>query len=82
MTESFSFPRRFIYLCEIAFSGPYRCNFRKVRAFGYFIAPLLCIVSSRAAFFAAQTLDFAVKFRFVFRRYVLALLSVGRFAKV
>ena len=88
MTESFSFPRHLIYLREIAFSGPYGCNFRKVRVFVYFIAPLLYIVSSRAAFFTARTLDLPVKFRLVFRyeavvfrRYVLALLLVGLLRK-
>ena len=48
--ESFYFPKRFIYLRGIAFSGPYRWNFRKARDFAYFIDPLLCIVASRAAF--------------------------------
>ena len=48
--ESFYFPKRFIYLRGIAFSGPYRWNFRKARDFVYFIDPLLCIVASRAAF--------------------------------
>ena len=43
-------PKRFIYLRGIAFSGPYRWNFRKARDFVYFIDPLLCIVASRAAF--------------------------------
>ena len=88
MTERFSFPRRFFHLREIAFSGPYRCNFRKVRVFVYFIDPLLYIVSSLAAFLTARTVDFPVKFRFVFRyeavvfrRYVLALLSVGLLRK-
>ena len=65
--ESFSFPKRFIYLRGIAFSGPYCWNFRKAREFVYFIDPLLCLVASRAAFFAARTLDFVVKFWFVFR---------------
>ena len=85
--ESFYFPKRFIYLRGIAFSGPYRWNFRKARDFAYFIDPLLCIVASRAALIA-RTLDFAVKFRLVFRyeavvfrRYVLALLSVGLLRK-
>ena len=89
MTESFSFPRCFIYPREIAFSGPYRCNFRKVRVFVYFIAPLLYIVSSRAAFFTARTFDFPVKFRLVFRYealvfriYLIALLSVGLLRKL
>ena len=48
--ESFYFPKRFIYLRGIAFSGHYRWNFRKARDFVYFIDPLLCIVASRAAF--------------------------------
>ena len=48
--ESFYFPKRFIYLRGIAFSGPYRWHFRKARDFVYFIDPLLCIVASRAAF--------------------------------
>ena len=48
--ESFYFPKRFIYLRGIAFSGPYRWNFRKARDFVYFIDPLLCIVASPAAF--------------------------------
>ena len=48
--ESFYFPKRFIYLRGIAFSGPYHWNFRKARDFVYFIDPLLCIVASRAAF--------------------------------
>ena len=48
--QSFSFQRRFIYLRGIAFSRPYRWNFRKVRDFPYFIDPLLRIVSLRAAF--------------------------------
>ena len=48
--ESFYFPKRFIYLRGIAFSGPHRWNFRKARDFVYFIDPLLCIVASRAAF--------------------------------
>ena len=48
--ESSYFPKRFIYLRGIAFSGPYRWNFRKVRDFVYFIDPLLCIVASRASF--------------------------------
>ena len=48
--ESFYFPKRFIYLRAIAFSGPYRWNFRKARDFVYFIDPLLCIVASRASF--------------------------------
>ena len=38
--ESFSFPRHFIYLSEITFSGPYRWNFPRVRDFVYFIDPL------------------------------------------
>ena len=48
--ESFYFPKRFIYLRGIAFSGHYRWNFRKARDFVYFIDPLFCIVASRAAF--------------------------------
>ena len=48
--ESFYFPKLSIYLRGIAFSGPYRWNFRKARDFVYFIDPLLCIVASRAAF--------------------------------
>ena len=48
--EGFSFPKRFIYLCGIAFSCPYRWNFQKARDFVYFIDPLLCIVASRAPF--------------------------------
>ena len=48
--ESFYFPKRFIYLHGIAFSGPYHWNFRKARDFVYFIDPSLCIVASRAAF--------------------------------
>ena len=73
---------------EPGLSRPYRWNFRKVRDFVYFIDPLLRIVSLRAAFFAARTLDCPVKFRLVFwyeavvfRRYVLALLSVGLLRK-
>ena len=87
MTESFSFPRRFIYLREIAFSGPYRCNFRKVRVFVYFIAPLLysfftsCIFHDTDSWLPSKI---SVVFRYeavVFRRYVLALLSVGLLRK-
>ena len=77
--ESFYFPKRFIYLRGIAFSGPYRWNFRKARDFVYFIDPLLCIVASRASFSRHGLL-----FRYeavVFRRYVLALLSVGLLRK-
>ena len=48
--DSFYFPKRFIYLRRIVFSGPYRWNFRKARDFVYFIDPLLCIVASRAVF--------------------------------
>ena len=48
--ESFYFPKLFIYLRGIAFTGPYRWNFRKARDFVYFIDLLLCIVASRAAF--------------------------------
>ena len=48
--ESFYSPKRFIYLRGIAFSGPYRWNFRKARDFVYFIDLLLCIVASRASF--------------------------------
>ena len=48
--ETFYFPKRFIYLRGIAFSGPYHWNFRKARDFVYFIDLLLCTVASRAAF--------------------------------
>ena len=85
--ESFYFPKRFIYLRGIAFSGPYRCNFRKVRVFVYFIAPLLysfftsCIFHDTDSWLPSKI---SVVFRYeavVFRRYVLALLSVGLLRK-
>ena len=87
--QSFSFQRRFIYLRGILFSRPYRWKFRKVRDFFNFIDPLLRIVSLRAAFSRhGRFSDFVVKFRFVFRyeavvfrRYVLALLSVSLLQK-
>ena len=72
----------FIHRRGFAFSGPYRWNFRKVRDFVYFIDPFIVHSCLTRFIFAARTLDFAVKFRFVFRyeavvfkRYVLALLS-------
>ena len=70
-----------MYLREIALVVLIAEIFEKVRDFVYFIYPLLRIVSLRAAFFAARTLDFPVKFWLVLRRYVLALLSVGLLRK-
>ena len=77
--ESFYFPKHFIYLRGIAFSGPYRWNV-------YW--PFIVYSCFTNCIFAARTLDFAVKFRLVFRyeavvfrRYVLALFSVGLLRK-
>ena len=65
--ESFYFPKRFIYLRGIAFSGPYRWNFRKARDFCLFYWPFIVHSCFTSFIFAARTLDFTVKFRFVFR---------------
>ena len=88
--EGFSFPRRFIYLRGIAFSGLFRWNFRKVRVL--FILLTLYVHSRFTSFiFATRTLDFVVKFRSVFkhehdeaavfRRSVLTFLSASLLQK-
>ena len=84
---NFSFPKRFIYLRGIALVVLIAETFERQGVLFILLTSIAhsCFTSS---IFAARTLDFKVKFGFVFRseavvfrRYVLALLSVGLLRK-
>ena len=85
--ESFSCPKCFIYLREIALWS-LLLKLSKGKGFCLFYWPFIVHSCFTSSIFAAQTLDFKVKFGFVFRseavvfrRYVLALLLVGLLRK-
>ena len=82
----FHFPKHFIYLRGIAFSVLIAETFERQGTLFYW--PLIVHGCFMSCIFTARTLDFAVKFWLVFRyeavmfrRYVLALLSVGLLRK-
>ena len=64
ITESFSFPKRFIYLHGIAFSGPLLLKLSKGKRFCLFYWPFVVHSCFTSCIFAAWTLDFVVKFWF------------------